>query len=91
MIPKELYNRRRQHNNTPQSILLIVTNYIVAAILFMVASPTGWFFSVVLAGLIFYNIHTIRRNREEYNRINVIAYIVSWVGIILMFVVMRNI
>ena len=40
-----------------------------------------------MAGLILYNINIIRRNREEYTRINIIAYIVGWAGIVLLFFV----
>ena len=85
MIPKELYNRRRRHDNTPQSLVLIITNYIVCTILFTTVSSTGWFFSIVLACLILYNVHIIRRNRDEITRINIIAYAVGWAGIVLLY------
>jgi hypothetical protein len=91
MIPEELYKRRRRHDNTPASMVLIITNYIVTAILFTSVSATSWFFAIVMAGLILYNVYTIRRNREEYTRINIIAYIVGWAGIILLYFVTRNI
>jgi hypothetical protein len=91
MIPEELYKRRRRHDNTPASMVLIITNYIVTSILFTSVSATSWFFAIVMAGLILYNVYTIRRNREEYTRINIIAYIVGWAGIILLYFVTRNI
>jgi hypothetical protein len=91
MIPEELYKRRRRHDNTPATMVLIITNYIVATILFTSVSATSWFFAVVMAGLIMYNIYTIRRNRDEITRTNIIAYTVGWAGIVLLFFVTRNI
>jgi multisubunit Na+/H+ antiporter MnhB subunit len=80
MIPEELYKRRRNHNNTPTSVLLILTNCIVFAVLlqiFSFCSTINNFFWVALAVLALYNVYTIRRNREEYNRLNIIVYISS--------------
>lgn len=91
MIPEELYKRRRRHDNTPATMVLIITNYIVATILFTSVNATSWFFAVALAGLIMYNIYTIRRNRDEITRTNIIAYAVGWAGIVLLFFVTRNI
>ena len=91
MIPEELYKRRRRHDNTPVTMVLIMTNYIVATILFTSVKATSWFFYVVLAGLAWYNFYTIRRNREEITRINIIAYSVGWAGIVLLYFVTRNI
>jgi len=90
MIPEELYKRRRRHNNTPASILLIITNYIVASILFPSISAKSWFFYVVLAGLAAYNYFTIRRNHEEYTRLNIIIYIVSWASLLGLFFLTRK-
>jgi len=90
MIPEELYKRRRRHDNTPASMVLIITNYIVATILFTSVSATSWFFYVVLAGLAFYNYYTIRRNLEEYTRINIIAYVVGWAGIVFLYFITRG-
>lgn len=90
MIPEELYKRRRRHDNTPQYLVLIMTNYIVATILFTTISVTSWFFSVVMAGLILYNVHIIRRNRDEITRMNIIAYAVGWAGIGLLFYITRS-
>ncbi|MFD0750457.1 hypothetical protein ACFQZS_09910 [Mucilaginibacter calamicampi] len=91
MIPEEIYKRRRRHNNTPESILLIIANYVVTSVLFTSVSATSWFFAVVMAGLIWYNVYIIRRNREEYTRVNIIVYIVAWVGIVGLFFLTRNI
>jgi len=89
MIPKELYNRRRRHDNTPPLIVLTITNYIVTTLLFTMVSPTGWFFSIALAGLILHNVYVIRRNRDEWTRNNIIVYAVGWVGIIGLFIITR--
>ena len=89
MIPEELYKRRRRHDNTPPLVVLIITNYIVATLLFTTVTPTSWFFSVVLAGLILHNIYIIRRNRDDWNRNNLIAYAVGWVGIVALFFITR--
>jgi hypothetical protein len=80
MLPEELYKRRRGHNNTPPSVLLIFTNCIVLAILiqmFVGCSTINNFFWVAIAVLALYNVYTIRRNREEYNKLNIIVYTVS--------------
>ncbi len=90
MIPEELYKRRRRHDNTPPSILLIITNYIVTTILFTSINFTSWFFYVVLAGLALYNYYTIRRNLEEYTRVNTIIYIASWAGVLGLFFLTRK-
>ncbi len=91
MIPEEIYKRRRRHDNTPPTILLIITNYIVATILFTSVNATSWFFAIAMSGLIMYNVYTIRRNRDEITRINIITYTVGWAGIVLLFFVTRNI
>jgi uncharacterized membrane protein YfcA len=93
MIPEEIFKRRRNHNNTPESILLIIANYIVVSVgvaLFTDRSHINWFFWVVLAFLALYNYYTIRRNREEYNRVTVIAYLISLVVLILVFFLFRG-
>jgi hypothetical protein len=87
MIPEEVYKRRRRHNNTAPSILLIITNYIVVSVLFTSTSKINWFFCVVIAFLALYNVYTIRRNREEYTKINIIAYLISLAGMVLLYFV----
>jgi hypothetical protein len=80
MIPEEVFKRRRRHNNTPESILLIITNFIVvfaADTLFSSDHHIHWFFWVVIGVLAVYNIFTIRKNYEVFNRIDVIAYSIS--------------
>lgn len=87
MIPEEIYKRRRRHNNTPPSILLIITNYMVCCVLFTMADKINWFFGVVLILLAVYNFFTIRRNREDYNKANIIAYVISLTGLMLLYFV----
>ncbi|TSD63934.1 hypothetical protein FFF34_015315 [Inquilinus sp. KBS0705] len=79
MLPENLYKRRRAHNNTPQSVLLILTNCIVLAVLIQMFTGCSInnFFWIALGVLALYNAYTIRRNREEYNRLNIIIYIAS--------------
>lgn len=89
MIPKEIFNPRRGHRNTPPTLLLIITNYIVTSVLFTTTTTANWFFYAVLAGLAWYNVYTIRRNRDEITRVNVIVYFTSFVGIIALYFVMR--
>jgi len=89
MLPDDLYKRR--HYGTPQSILLIITNYTVFAV-FATIFATGtinWFFWVVIGLLALYNFFNIRKDREEYTRVRIIAYVVSILVMILMFITYR--
>ena len=70
-------------------MLLIVTNYIVCCVLFTSVSEVNWFFIVVIILLAAYNVYNIRRNLEEYNKANIIAYIISLAGIALLYFVTR--
>jgi uncharacterized membrane protein HdeD (DUF308 family) len=93
MLPDELYKRRPNHNNTPESISLIIANFIVFAVatqLFVSASKIGTFFWVVVGALAVYNFFNIRKYREDYNRPQVIAYILSLVVMVIFFFVMRG-
>ena len=90
MLPEELFKRR--HYGTPETLLLIIVNYVVLAVaieLFALCTKINWFFWVVIGVLAFYNYYTIRRNRDEYDRKNIIGYIASIAGILLMFVLFR--
>ncbi|RCH54615.1 hypothetical protein DJ568_12410 [Mucilaginibacter hurinus] len=92
MIPEELYKRRRRHNNTPESTLLIIANYIVAAVgiqLFAMCQKINWFFWVVIGCLALYNFFTIRKNREEYDKVHIYAYVASLMGLVLLFILLR--
>jgi uncharacterized membrane protein HdeD (DUF308 family) len=93
MLPDEVYKRRPNHNNTPESISLIIANFIVFAVatqLFVSASKIGTFFWVVVGALAVYNFFNIRKYREDYNRPQVIAYILSLVVMVIFFIVMRG-
>lgn len=93
MIPEEVFKRRRRHNNTPESVLLIIANYVVFAIstqLFAMCTKINTFFWVMLGALAIYNFFTIRRNSEEYDRVHIIAYVLSLAGLALLFFVFRT-
>jgi len=93
MIPEEVFKRRRRHNNTPESILLIIANFIVVSVslaLFTDKKHVSWFFWVVIGLLAVYNFFTIRRNREEYNKITIIAYIISIIVLCLLFFLLKG-
>lgn len=89
MIPKGIFNPRRGHRNTPPTLLLIISNYIVTSVLFTVTTTVNWFFCAVLIGLAWYNVYTIRRNRDEITRVNIIIYFISFAGIIGLYIVAR--
>lgn len=89
MLPEEVYKRRRNHNNTPKSLLLILANYIVilvSASLFTSCNQINGFFWVIIAGMAVYNFFDVRRFREEYNKVTIIAYVVSLVVLIGLFI-----
>lgn len=88
MIPEELYKRRKAHNNTPPSVILLITNFIIVALLiqaFTGCNHINNFFWVVVGVLALYNAYTIRRNREEYNRLNIIIYVLSIAFMVFLF------
>jgi hypothetical protein len=92
MIPEGLYKRRRNHNNTPKPLLLIFTNYIITLVgtsLFTSCNHINQFFWVIVAGLAVYNFFNIRRFHDEYNKITTIAYIISVVVLIGLFIAFR--
>ena len=93
MIPEEVFKRRRRHNNTPESVLLIIANFIVVSVsltLFTRKDHVGWFFWVVIGLLAVYNFFTIRRNREEYNKITIIAYVISMIVLCVLFFLLKG-
>jgi hypothetical protein len=91
MLSDDIFKRRRNHNNTPKSVLLIIANYVVCCALFTLVSKANWFFWVAIILLAVYNYFTIRRNREEYTiKANVIAYVVSIVGLVLLYFIARK-
>ncbi|MEO6524141.1 MAG: hypothetical protein ABIN91_20820 [Mucilaginibacter sp.] len=90
MLPEEVYKRR--HFGTPQSFFLITVNYVVLALavqMFAACSHIQTFFWVVIAALAAYNVYKIRRDREEYDKIRIIAYVISVAGMVLLFFAFR--
>lgn len=91
MLPEEVYKRR--HYGTPQSMLLIITNYAVFAIatsLFASGKTINWFFWVCIGLLAIYNFFNIRKDREEYTRARIIAYIISVALMVTIFFIFRH-
>jgi 4-hydroxybenzoate polyprenyltransferase len=91
MLPEEVFKRR--HFGTPQSFFLITANYIVLALaveLFALCTQINWIFWIVMGLLALYNAYSIRREREEYDKIRIIAYIISIAGMVLLFFVFRS-
>ena len=91
MLPEEVYKRR--HYGTPQSFFLIIVNYVVLVLgmeFFAVCTKINWFFWVVIGLLAVYNVYKIRREREEYDKARVIAYVISLAGLLLLFFVLRS-
>src|ERR1700744_2410126 len=92
MLPEQLYKRRRNHNNTPKSLLLIMANYVtvlVSTSLFTNCTKITNFFWIVMVGLAVYNFFTIRRFIDQFNRVTIIAYTISMVVLIGLFIVFR--
>jgi len=90
MGPNELFKRR--HYGTPQSVMLLLTDYLVFGIcstLFASDKTISWFFWVCIGVLAGYNFFNIRKDREEYNRFRIIAYVVSVLLMVGMFIFFR--
>ena len=90
MLPDDLY--KRKHYGTPQSILLIMANYVVFAVdisLFASSAAINPFFWVVIGVLAIYNFANIRKDREQYNRLRIIAYAISLALMVLVFILLR--
>lgn len=90
MVQDEVFKRRPRHNNTPESILLMIANFIVVSVdstLFISKKHVNWFFWVVIGLLALYNFYSIRRNREEYTKGTIIAYIISIAVLVILFFV----
>ncbi|MBB3969843.1 hypothetical protein [Mucilaginibacter phyllosphaerae] len=93
MLPEGLYKRRRNHNNTPPSLLLVLTNCIVLAVLiqlFTGCRTINNFFWAAIGILALYNVYTIRRNCEEYNKLNILIYILSLLFMVFLFFYFSN-
>ncbi len=93
MLPEEVYKRRPRHNNTPESVTLIIANFVVVSIgvtLFADRNHVHWFFWVVIGLLALYNAFTIRRNREDYNKVTTIVYVASVAVLVAAFFLFKN-
>jgi nicotinamide riboside transporter PnuC len=93
MIPQEVFKRRQRHNNTPESVQLIIANFIVVSVataLFTDKHHINWFFWVVIALLAVYNFFTIRRNREEFTKYTIIAFVISIGVLVLLFFLFKG-
>ncbi|MGI4749147.1 MAG: hypothetical protein ACRYFB_00815 [Janthinobacterium lividum] len=90
MIPEEIY--KRKHFGTPQSVSLIITNYIVVIIavqVFAMVTPVNWYFWIVIGLLAIYNLYQVRKNREDFDRKNLIVYAISLVLLLVVFFLFR--
>ncbi|MBD1394071.1 hypothetical protein [Mucilaginibacter glaciei] len=92
MLPEGLY-KRRKHHTTPPTVLLIFTNMIVAAVLIQLFTGcTGinnfFWAAIVLLGV--YNVYEIRRNPDEYSKLNIGLYVVSIIFMIGLFFYFSN-
>lgn len=90
MLPEEIYKRR--HFGTPESVSLIIINYIVTIIAiqtFAMRTCINSFFWVVIGLLAAYNAFRINRNRDSFDRKNVIAYSISLVLLLASFFLFR--
>ena len=88
MEPHQVFKRR--HFNTPESFTLITTNYIIVALGLAVTTShhkIHWFFWVILGLLAVYNLFSLRRNRTEYDKAGIIAYIIGIAGLSLLFLI----
>ena len=90
MLPEEVY--KRKHYGTPQSFFLIIVNYVVLvmAMQFFVGCTISWYFWASIALLAVYNFYKIRREREEYDRARIIAYLISLAGLGLLFFALKG-
>lgn len=77
---------KRKHYGTPQSTTLIIANYVVFAVVLTITDgKAGWFFWIALALLALYNFFNIRKDRGEYTKARIIAYVISVLVLIGMF------
>ncbi|MFB9842171.1 hypothetical protein [Mucilaginibacter ginsenosidivorans] len=80
---------RRRHFGNPAVFNILVTNYVVAAfglaIFVNSQHKLYWFFWVVMGGVAVYNVFALYKNREELDKVSVIAYIIGLAGMGLLF------
>ncbi|HVS92327.1 MAG TPA: hypothetical protein VHE59_09860 [Mucilaginibacter sp.] len=82
---------KRRHYGTPESFTLITINYIVVALGLAIFTNSehkiNWFFWIILGVLALYNAFDLYRHREEFNKISIIAYVISLAGLGLLFLI----
>lgn len=91
MIPEEIYKRR--HFGTPESVSLIVVNYIVTIIAiqaFAMCTHIQWLFWVIIGLLAIYNFYQIRKNREVFDRKNLIVFSITLILLLAVFFLLRT-
>jgi uncharacterized protein with PQ loop repeat len=90
MATGDIFNRKRRHTKTPKYAMLIITNFAVCGALFTLTTKLNWFFILSLVLLGVYNYYTIRRNIDEYNKPVIIANVVTFAAIVLLYFVARS-
>jgi len=69
-----------------------MANYVVFAVatsLFASSDTINIFFWIVMGVLAIYNFANIRKDREQYNRIRIIAYAISLALMVVLFILLR--
>jgi amino acid transporter len=90
IIPEEVF--KRKHFGTPGYFMLMTTNFVVVTLAVQILAACAiitWYFWAAIAALAVYNFYKIRRDREEYDKIRIIAYIISLAGMVLLFFALR--
>ena len=89
MEPRPVFKRR--HYGTPETFTLITVNYLVVALGLAIFTNAHhkiyWFFWVIFGLLAVYNVFSVYRYREEYNKVAIIAYVLSLGGLALIFLI----
>jgi predicted membrane channel-forming protein YqfA (hemolysin III family) len=81
---------KRKHYGTPQSTILIIINYVTFGVILAFSNgKIGWFFWIALALLAVYNYFNIRKDREEYNKPRIIAYVISIVMMVAFYFIFK--
>ena len=81
---------KRKHYGTPQSTILIIANYVVFGVILSISGgKANWFFWIAILLLALYNFFNIRKDREEYTKARIIAYVISIVIMVAMFFVFK--
>jgi hypothetical protein len=86
MEPQQVFKRR--HFGTPVSFSLITTNYLVVVLGLTFTTShhkIHWFFWVIFGLLAVFNVFSLRKNWSEYDKVSLIAYIISVAGLSLLF------